>query len=265
MLPRCALAFAVVLLGGTAAAGDGLPQEDPELARPELRSLSSTTYEPSGGKLGEKARELRTYDAKGHPIRLDYQKPDGTPITFYEWTWDADGRLASRKTRDGDGKLVARTFAYKLDTKGRVVERTMRDPSAPAGEFYLDSYTYAADGSYAVQTERHYPREGPYRSDSQTFDAKGRMTMQCAEHGGCSMIEYDANGQISRIRQQLQGGEHYYLVYETTYDAGGRITKRVIGGTETTYTYNARGDVIEAVHRVAGNITSKTVYTYVYR
>lgn len=260
-----ALAFAVVLIGGTASAGDGLRHEDPELPRPELRSLSSTTYEPSGGKLVETMRELRTYDPKGHAIRLDYKKPDGTPVNFYEWTWDADGRLTSRKTRDGDGKLVARTFAYKLDSKRRVAERTMRDPSAPAGEFYLDSYTYAADGSYAVQTERHYPKEGPYRSDSQTFDAKGRMTRQCAEHGGCSMIEYDANGEIARIRQQVQGGEHYYLVYETTYDAAKRIAKRVIGGGETTYTYNARGDVIETVHKLAGNVTSKTVYTYAYR
>ena len=260
-----ALAFAGLLIGGTATAGDGLRQDDPELPRPELRSMSATTYEPRGGKLVETTRALLTYDAKGHAVRLDSKKPDGTPITFYEWTWDAAGRLASRKTRDGDGKLVARTFAYKLDSKGRVTERTLRDPAAPAGEFYLDRYAYAADGSYTVQTERHYPKEGPYRSDSQKFDATGRMTQQCAEHGGCSMIEYDANGQISRIREQLKGGEHYYLVYETTYDAARRITKRVIGGTETTYTYNARGDVIEAVHKLAGSITSKTVYTYVYR
>jgi YD repeat-containing protein len=261
-----ALAFAVLLIGGTATAGgDGLRQDDPELPRPELRSMSSTTYEPSGGKLVETTRALLTYDAKGHAIRLDFKRPDGTPITFYEWTWDTAGRLASRKTRDRDGKLVARTFAYKLDSKGRVVERTLRDPSAPAGEFDLDSYTYAADGSYTVQTERQYPKEGPYRSDSQTFDAMGRMTRQCAEHGGCSMIEYDANGQISRVREQLQGGEHYYRVYETTYDAGGRIAKRVVGGTETSYAYNARGDVVEAVHELAGNITSKTVYAYVYR
>jgi YD repeat-containing protein len=260
-----ALAVTILLIGGTASARDGMRHEDPELPRPELRSLSATTYEPSGGKLVETMRELRTYDAKGHAIRLDYNKPDGTPITFYERTWDADGRLASVRTRDGDGKLVARTFAYKLDSAGRVVERTMRDPSAPAGEFYLDVYTYAADGSYVVQTERHYPTQGPFRSDMQAFDAKGRMTRQCAEHGGCSMIEYDANDQISRIRQQRKDGEHHYVVYDTTYDAAKRITKRVIGGTETTYLYNARGDVIEAVHKLAGNVTSKTVYTYVYR
>jgi hypothetical protein len=79
-----ALAFAVLLIGGTATAGDGLRQDDPELPRPELRSLSSTTYEPSGGKLVETTRELRTYDAKGHAIRVDSKRPDGTPVTFYE-------------------------------------------------------------------------------------------------------------------------------------------------------------------------------------
>jgi YD repeat-containing protein len=260
-----AFAFAAMLIGGTASAGNGLRHEDPELPRPDLRALSSTSYEPSGGALVATARELRTYDAKGHALRREYKKIDGTPIIFCEWTWDGDGRLAVRKTRNGDGKLVTRTFAYKLDSAGRVVERTMRDPSAPAGELDLDRFTYAADGGYAIQRERHHPKEGPYRSDSQTFDAKGRMTTTCAEHGGCEMIEYDANGEVSRIRHQARDGEHQYLHYETTYDAAKQIVKRVIGGTATTYRYNARGDVIEAVHELAGKVTGKTVYTYTYR
>ena len=75
------------------------------------------------------------------------------------------------------------------------------------------------------------------------------------------MYEYDAHGKLSRVREQQQDGEHHYRVYTNTYDAAGRLVKRVSGGTELTFAYNARGDVSEVIAKSG----ARTLYTYDYR
>ncbi len=244
--------FAIVLVLVSRVALAQMPHEDVERVRPELKEMrSSTTVD---GKATQ--REVRTYDASGHVVRQVFTKPDGSLIAAWDFTWDAGGRLAMRKTAG-----ATRMFTYRLDANGRIAERIMRDPSAPVGELYRDEYTYAPDGSVTIQTYRHYPKEGPYRSDVEVHDAKGRIDRRCYEHGGCSMYEYDAHGMISRVREQPKGDDHHYRVHTNTYDAAGRLVKRVIGGTEQTFTYNARGDVSEVIAKSG----ARTLYTYDYR
>jgi YD repeat-containing protein len=258
----------LLLVPAIASASPLLRHDDPELVRPELRALTATMFEPRAGKLVETARQLRTYDAGGHLTRLEHRQPDGTLVAAQDDTWDPQGRLASRTSRDATGRTETRTFTYQVDAAGRITERILRDPTKPAGEYLRDQYVWAPDGSHTITTYRHYPAEGPYRSDVQVFDRQGRLERDCAEHGSCAMLEYDARGGISRIRQQT-AEEHHYLVYETTYDAAGRITRQILGGTDTTYRWNSRGDVSEVTARAiaaqGGAITQQTVYRYTYR
>jgi YD repeat-containing protein len=79
------------------------------------------------------------------------------------------------------------------------------------------------------------------------------------------MLEYDAHAQLARIRIQPRSDNHYYRVYDHDYDAAGRVTREHVGGTETTYTYNARGDVAEERHLTGGVLESRTTYRYEYR
>lgn len=256
--------LALLVLVRVAAAEPVLRHEDVELARPELAALAATSYEQRGGAFVEAGRELRTYDAAGHVMRQEYRK-DGKVIAAFDFTWDAQGRLASRKTRDGAGALVARTFSYTNDATGRIATRVMRDPAAPAGEYFRTVTTWAPDGSRTVVTSRHVPNEGPYVFTTEVFDAGGRLARSCLEHGGCSLYEYDAHDNLDRVRQQPHGGEHHYLDYENAYDSNGRLVKRRVGGTITSYRTNARGDVVETLASSPGSPARKTVYAYTYR
>ncbi len=258
----------VAMLGSRAIAAPTLRHEDPELVRPELIELTAIHYVPKSSGWVEDAREIRTYDPTGHVIRYEHRKPDGSLVVAYNLTWDAQGRLTSRTYQDNTKRVERRDFTYKVDAKGRIVERIMRDPSKPAGEYYRDDYTWHPDGSRDIRTYRHSPKEGPYPDGSEIYDAKGRLTRHCHEHGGCSMYELDPQGSISRVREQNKE-DHHYHVHENTYDKAGKLTRRVIGNTEEHLTWNARGDVGEILEKTiaaqGGAVNGKRFYTYKYR
>jgi YD repeat-containing protein len=245
-----------------------LAHEDPELPRPTLKSMTATRFEIKLGQLAEVSREVRNYDANGRISRHEHRQGNKL-VVAYDYAWDAQGRLQRRTYREGSGRVESRTFTYKLDANGRVVERIMHDPSKDPKEYYRYEYVWAADGSRTETGYRHYPKEGPYRDSQDTYDKLGRPGTQCSIGSGvCSMNEYDAHGNVSRVRQQNRE-QHNYLVYENTYDSSGRLARRIHGGTDTTFTWNARGDVVEVVDREiaknGGKLRDKTVYTYVYR
>jgi YD repeat-containing protein len=262
------VAITLLVLGSQASAEPLLRHEDAELVRTDLRSMTARKYEAKLGKLVEAGREVRTYDAAGRVSRDEHLKADGSMVVVYDYVWDAQGRLAKRTYRDDTKRTEARTFAYKVDANGRIVERIMRDPAAPAGEYFRDEYLWQA-AAHSVTTYRHSAQGGPYRSDVATYDAMDRMVRSCAEHGGCSMYEYDSHGGLSRVREQGSDGEHFYRDYASTYDAAGRLTARTVGGTASQFKWNTRGDVSDVIDsRIpaqGGALEAKTIYTYVYR
>src|SRR5215468_9995766 len=123
--------IALVALQAPSPAGPLLRNEDPELVRADLRSMTARTYERRAGKLVEVAREVRTYDANGHVKRDEKRKPDGSVVVAYDYAWNANGQLVSRTYRDATNRTESRTFTYTLDGNGRVAQRIMRDPTAP--------------------------------------------------------------------------------------------------------------------------------------
>lgn len=260
------LALLLLLLPSIAVANP-LRHEDALLVRPDLVSLTAARFVPKGSGLVEEAREIRTYDATGHLVRQEHQKPDGSLVVAIDYVW-AGGRIASHTYKDSTKRVERRDFTYKVDAQGRLAEKILRDPAKPAGEYIRYAYSYDADGSHRIQAYRHYPKEGPYQSDVELVDAQGRVSRSCREHGGCDMNEYDAHGALVRIRQQTKD-THYYLSFETTYTAAGRVATRILGNTQSSYTWNARGDVAEIVQRViaaqGGALQAKTIYTYRYR
>jgi len=267
MLSSARIVVMVAVLGHAATA-DSLRHEDAELVRPELVAFTAITYEPVGGKLVATARESRAYDRAGRITRQEHRDRAGKLVVAYDFTWDAKNRLLKRRYVDNTGRRDARIFTYKTDATGRITERAMRDPSKAPGEFIRDDFLWEPSGRRTEQSYRHYPKEGPYRSGSKVYDGRNRLERSCSEAGGCEMYEYDANGEVSRIRQQ-HGPDHAYLVYENTYDASGRLVRRILGGTDSTFRWNARGDVVEVVDKEiasqGGRLKRKTVYTYRYR
>lgn len=245
-----------------------LRHEDAELVRPELAKLVAVRWVPKGSGFAEEARELRSYDSSGHILRHEHRKPDGSLLVSYDFTWDAAGRLRARTYKDHTRRVERREFTYQLDAQGRISVRIMRDPSKPPGEYFRTESLFRPDGTHEEVTWRHYPQEGPYRSETAVFDAKGRLSRRCPEHSGCSMYEYDAAGTVFRIREQSQK-THHYLIYQPTYDAAGQLSTRTIGNIVEHYTWNARGDVTEIQERIipaqGGALRAKTIYTYTYR
>jgi YD repeat-containing protein len=259
---RIVIVGLLVSTSGAATAQDRR-HEDVEAARPELRSMTVISYDVRRAKLLETYRGVRTYDARGLLSRVRATTGKGL-VSESAYTWDSAGRLTSRTARFPSAPQTTRTFTYRLDTAGRIAERIMRDPNAPAGEHYRDAYRWNTDGSYTIQTYRHYATEGPYKDYWRSFDAAGRLDRSCSADSFCELIEYDAHGYIDRIRQQNRE-THYYLVHDNTYDKRGRLATRTRGATTVHFTWNPRGHVTEERAEHAGAVVSKTVYRYDYR
>jgi hypothetical protein len=238
------------------------PVRGPDEVRPELRALTVRRYEARGAHPTEVATEHLTYDATGHLTEHVHRGPGGKLVVRTAYTWDRGGRLIETRYSDASGRSEVRKITYRLDPAGRVLERELRNPAAPAGELLRDVYTYAPDGSHTVQSYRHYAKEGPYPDGSASYDAAGRLLRRCSV-GRCELYEYDEHGEIRRIRQQ-NSRTHSYLVYESQFDAKGRLVRQRLGGTDRTFRYNPRGDVIEEHEDTAG-LRARLVYEYEYR
>ncbi|MFO0576562.1 MAG: hypothetical protein U1A78_21360 [Polyangia bacterium] len=252
----------VLLLAAVAA--EARPERGPDELRPDLRALTVRRYEPRGPReaLTEVASERLTYDATGHLTEHVHRGPGGKLVVRTAYTWDRAGHLIETHYSDASGRVEIRKMTYRLDAAGRVLERELRNPAAPAGEVLRDVTTWSPDGSRTVQSFRHYATEGPYPEGSAAYDAAGRLLRSCTG-GHCSLYEYDEHGEISRIRQQSRE-THHYLVYESRFDAAGRLVRQRIGGTERTFRLNPRGDVVEELEDTGGR-RARLVYTYEYR
>lgn len=238
---------------------------DPKTLRAELRSVTVRHQEEKGarGELVDVAREQLVYDANGHLTQHERRGPAGQLVVRMEYVYDKSGRLSETRYRDSKGRVEIRRYTYKLDDKGRISERDLRNPASPAGEFHRDIYTWENDGGHTVRTYRHYAKEGPYPDGSTSFDGKGRLRRRCTG-AHCSMYEYDSHGEISRIREQNRE-THHYRVHENRYDDGGRLVHQRVGGTETDFRHNSRGDIAEAKESLRGAPTRRLFYEYSYR
>jgi YD repeat-containing protein len=254
---RALLVVVMVGLASTQVSAQSLLHRDQEASRPDLKSLTVTTFVTSSGARVESSREQRTYDKKGRITSVIYKR-DGKTTARWDYTWSA-GRLAKRTYREGS-RFETRLFSYKLDAQRRVIEMTMRDPKATAGEHLTTSTTWDADGSRTERTSLHSTHGSRSGFDSAQYSASGRVDTRCGPES-CEMFQYDARGNVERVRVQRKGAEdHWFRELRPTYDRSGRLAT-LTDGYKTSFRYDGHDRVSE--EQIEDGTTK--VYAYVPR
>lgn len=176
---------------------------------------------------------------------------DGEVHEEYTYTYDEAGRtLKYTSLRYGNYDEVI----YTYDAKGRVLTKTEISDTLET----VERYTYDAKGNKTrVDTEKNGQ---PYRTESWTYDRKGRVLSRVVEYveettydtNSSGYYQYDTRGNELSYKlyrhDKLQGG------HNSTYDVFGRLKTREIidNGNLTqrmTFTYDIRGNLIRQESR----------------
>ncbi|MEO1059493.1 MAG: hypothetical protein AAFY28_21515, partial [Actinomycetota bacterium] len=202
------------------------------------------------------------YDLAGRRTGLTY--PDGTTITY---SYDAAGRLIGLNdpnngdvayALDGDGRLIGtdlpndetRTFDYvngqlvRHEDHGRVTDLTYDESGRIATLAGAQNHSYTYD--QAGQLTQAVQDEGTY---SYTYGPRGEITT-ISDPDRTRSFSHNANVEITTITDGQAG------TGSVSYDEAGRMTRHQDpDGTVTTYTYDARGLLVEETITGNGEIT----------
>jgi RHS repeat-associated protein len=193
------------------------------------------------------------YDLNGRRTALTY--PDGTTANY---TYDPAGRLTELEHPD------AGTTTYTHSPDGRLTE-TQLSNAATRSFAYTDGRltTYTDHGQ---TTELAYDNAGRVsnltgaQTASYTYDAAGQL-LQAVQDDGTYTYSYGPRGEITSITDPDRSRTFTHNANaeidsitdnegrtgEATYDDAGRMIEHVDpDGTITTYTYDARGLLIES-------------------
>lgn len=194
--------------------------------------------------LAEKVREVKMFDASGNlSEHTRYQTKD----LIYESiniTWSKDSLLQTTITKDGEG-AVKRVWESKWKKKGHILGATSKDAK---GKVTL------------VQTNE--------------YDTQGNMILRKMENVGSDKIGttsfvYDANGNVveeteynpyrnKSVKRTFKYDELGNEVLQELFKEGGKYTKFVSEN-------DAHGNLVEQCwYDKAGNLKSRTTFTYVY-
>jgi len=174
------------------------------------------------------------YDAVGNRTSVSYQ--NGSSQTY---TYDSLNRLTSLSHFDGTGALINQ-YDYTLHSTGRRTEIT-----ESTGR--ISSYTY--DDLYRLTDEGIVdPLNGGHDAEYQ-YDKVGNRT-QSIINGVTTAYTYDDNDRLTQ-----QGGETF------TYDDMGNTLTKSVDSDMTTYSYNAKQELISADITEAG-VNTTTSYQY---
>ncbi|WP_406698318.1 MBG domain-containing protein [Singulisphaera sp. Ch08] len=196
------------------------------------------------------------YDARGNLVSST--NADGS---VERWTYDETGNVDTWTNRRGA------QIGYEQDASGRVTAKTYADQSRV-------TYTYDALGNLASTTDptgtttyTHDLATGfltkitysDGRSLSFTYCTCGRRTSSTDETGYRIDYEYDALGRL----QSLTDSNGTMLV-RYHFDSAGNLAKKTLAnGVETTYTYDAAGQILSLVNLApGGTVLSRFDYTY---
>ncbi|WP_164101843.1 FG-GAP-like repeat-containing protein [Candidatus Laterigemmans baculatus] len=191
--------------------------------------------------------ELRTYDAAGRLLSVSSGGAAG-PLRTKSLQYDANGNLTQIKGPDGGIEIVER------DAANQVVQHT-----DPLGRVT----TYSRDSSEEV---KGVSLNGiPLYATTQSDDGS-RRTVELL-NGQSQVIEYDAIGRATTVRQLNAQGETYGAEVPLEYDAAGRVIG--IGGTmalQSVYDAAGReiqtiqdGRIVERRFDVDGRVTEVTI------
>ena len=251
--------------------------------------LVSRSYDSNNGNLTSQTYAngytyLYSYDEFDRIIEIRLKDSEGTESVLYRYEYDNEGNLAVEHDIRNDvskGGIITRYF---YDLSGKLVY-TSND--------WDESYRYVYDlndnltksiqkNQYrTLETEYTYDKDSRETSTktmsktySTAYDALGRITSQTWNTATPYAAQYTyqagANGsQSSQVQKMTSGGTETSY----TYDANGNITGIVRGDVTIAYTYDELnqlirednselGQTIAYVYDLGGNIKEKRIYSY---
>lgn len=226
-----------------------------------------TVWSEAGQGHADSARTTFEYDALGQLLTVT--SPMGRPTRY---RYDNRGRLIAKTTPDADGDLngnpsnetgigTSVDFEYAYDNAGNLT--AMRDPNRKAaGQYVFSRYdilgrktiegvcsgtfpTACATGGTTSQTIEHTWDDATVGSGVgfAITNAKGRQT-KVAFQGGYYLYSYDADGNIERMYNKLDGLSGKTVAY--SYDRLGALSSSSYQPGQSDafrmdYTYDAAG------------------------
>jgi RHS repeat-associated protein len=181
---------------------------------------------------------------------------NGQQVTY---TYDGNGNLKSRRDVAGN------TYVYDYDAADRLIKIT-----APDGG--TTSYVYNGEGRI------DYVQDARGLKTSYTYDGFGRVLTQSSPDSGVTSYIYDAFGRVqteskanglvisyawdrlNRLTSRTSGGvTESYFYDESTYGKG-RLTRIADKTGQTSFFYNAAGELIQQVNTIAGSTFTTNWY-----
>ncbi len=214
-------------------------------------------------------RGIRSVAVWRYPVAADGAEGEGTQILLIEY--DRTGNVALRTALGGQDLAVPSPSEYRYDRNGRIAEAEYRSGEM-AGiakmTFHYDdegrlaqSVSYLSDGTRGPMVKYEYDAAGrPVKVSTETLE--GDVMNAVA-------VEYEPDGNVSRVVVHGPGGESTLSTTVLTYDGSGRPTEQVTADHEgivlarTVYTYDASGNPSEvAAFSGTGPIMSLLSYSY---
>jgi len=190
---------------------------------------------------GQRPNEIRTYAAAG-----------GAPTTRVRYTWDtavtarmlsATIDLSPQDDSIADGNTYVTSYTYD-GTSRRVASITQTDGS-------LLSITYDASGRVETLTETI--SAGVTRTTTLAYHA-GYTTVTDAT-GGVTRLDYDAQGQLTKITQPPASTGATAQTTSFAYNSNGDVISATDAfGNVTTYTHDSNGNVLTETDRLGNTV-----------
>ena len=229
-------------------------------------SVNDTEYDYDG------LNRLTSVTFNGKTINYTYRKDSQLSKVTYpngmttEYGYDTVGRLTNKKTKLGNGTVVA-SYSYELDKVGNIVSQTTQEP-------YSDMNLANESTSYSYDSGNRITKAGDITF---SFDQNGNTTKRGSEsfgwnnydqltRAGSTDIQYDPLGLIASygditfttdplgignvLSDSKSGAQYIY---------GNGLEARVKGSKVSYYVTDVRGSVVAIVDE-SGNITHKYQY-----
>jgi RHS repeat-associated protein len=169
------------------------------------------------------------YDVAGRTTSITHRDASNTVSGFFNYTYDAHGRVASAVSEDG-------TTSYTYDTDGQLVRvalpggRTITYAYDAEGNRTVTVDSVAATENYTTNLGDQYTQAG---AATLTYDRAGRLIAR-TEGGVTTSYTYDAQGQLLTV-----ASPGHLITFD--YDALGNRIGKTENGVRTDYVVDPNG------------------------
>lgn len=228
------LLLALIMVVSMTACGD----ENKKPYEEAVAAYNNGYYEEAAAKLAalgdykDAATLLASIKAEKAGVALDVTTADGTTSTHVEYIFK-NGNLIKENISHADG-TVTKNY-YKFDDLGNCTSETLNH--ADGGKTMV-SHFY--EGTNKVRTIRTNPN-----------NSKDTYEYTC-----------DENGKVLSHVLTLADGTVEEATY--SYNEQGQLTVISAASGNTTFEYNAFGDVVKEAVEANGEVVSATTYAYTY-